>query len=240
MKIDSLFGGEEKLLSIEQIKDLAERVVVKYIASTAIPSREKSDVVMAIVEKFLQNRHKIDKVFEGRSKITTYYIAVFNRMCCEVIRKEQKHWHAVKDNEFETHQQEDSTSVFETEKNVVIKDELKRLNCLMQIYNGQGAKINLFARYYFRIPVTPDDIHGYCQHHSDDIFHIVSNVPVNNQADIFNNLAQVISIVEGKQVKGDAVRMWLHKRLDAIVNRINMNGVSNHTRESLKTLMEMR
>lgn len=230
---------ENEELSIDTIKHLVEKVVGRYVSNRAIPVREESDVVMSVVEKFILNRSKIDRAFEGKSKITTYYIAVFNRMCCEVIRKEQKHWYTVSGHDDEVFSETNTPSFSETEKQLFIQEELKRFGFVLQTFGGEEAKIYLFVRYYYRLPVTPERVAAYCRNAPEEIYAILIEETGTNQADIFDRLARVVSLAEGKNVKGDAVRMWLHKRLDAMLNRINLNGISHHTRESLQILFEM-
>ncbi len=231
---------ESEKFTIESIKRLIEKVVARYVANHAIPTREKSDVVMTVLEKFLNKRQKIDDAFEGKSKISTYYIAVFNRMCCEVIRKERKYWDTLHDNFTEDALEKETTSFYETEKQLLIKGELKRLGVVMQLFFEEEAKIYLFTRYYYRLLISMAHIKPYSEEYAEEIFRILNLHPAINQSEIFNNLAQVTALVEGKSVKGDAIRMWLNKRLDMLLDRINMNGVSRHNRDSLQILLELK
>ncbi len=71
------------------------QTVLRYVSRKAIPSREYEDVEMAVIEKFINQKQQIVTNFEGKAQPSTYCIAIVNRMCCEVIRKEWKHWQAV-------------------------------------------------------------------------------------------------------------------------------------------------
>lgn len=227
-------------IPMDEMKDIATKVVSRYILRSAIPEREKEDVIMTILEKFLLQKDKIDHAFEGKSKKTTYYIAIMNRMCCEIIRKEKKHWYPVDDDmhEFEIYKPVHYTS--DTEKNLIIKEEVKRLANAMLFFNGQGSKINLFVKYYFRISLDESDIQNYSGDKFPEVYAVLSDDSPKNKSDLFERLAFVTNLVEQKNVKGDSVRMWVNKQLDVILNRINMNGIYNHTRESLQILMELR
>ncbi len=240
MNFNVRYSECEQELSIDQVTTLVRKVVSHYVGSSVIPLREKEDVIMAVLEKFFNNRKKIDEAFEGKSKITTYYTAIFNRMCCEVIRKEQKYWYIVNDCCAENGTVVGPTGVIDTEKNLAIKDELKRLSDVLKSFKEQEAKFTLFARYYFSLPVTSIDINRYSDQYSDEIDIIINGYPPGNKADVFNRLAKIVALAEGKKVKGDAVRMWLSKKLQAILCMINRNGVSNHTPESLQILMELQ
>ncbi|MEA3504402.1 MAG: hypothetical protein U9R32_04310 [Bacteroidota bacterium] len=76
-----MFISENELLFI------SAKVVNRYVDKGVIPSREKEDTQMFIVEKFLLKQKIIMRNFSGKAKITTYCISVLNNMCCEVIRK---------------------------------------------------------------------------------------------------------------------------------------------------------
>lgn len=240
MDNNTLIMGKESSFFIENLKNLIEKVVDRYVNNNVVPSREKEDVVMTIMEKFLKNRKKIDDAYEGKSKIRTYYIAIFNRMCCEVIRKESKYWYSVKDNEEDTSSENGNLNYSDAEKKLIIDDELKRLSIAMVSLGKEEAKLNLFLKYYFGLPITPGEIDLYSLNHNHKISSILNGFPPRNKADILNNLARLISIAEGKIVKGDAVRIWLHKRINMILDKINLNGNANHNKESLQILLEMQ
>ncbi|MFW5757297.1 MAG: hypothetical protein ACOCUQ_02065 [Bacteroidota bacterium] len=223
-----------------EIKDIASKVVTRYILRSAIPEREKEDVIMTILEKFLQQKEKIDHNFEGKSKKTTYYIAIMNRMCCEIIRKEKKHWYPVDDDMQEIENYKPIHYTSDTEKNLIIKEEVKRLANAMLFFNGQGSKINLFVKYYFHIALDECDIKNYSGDKFLQVRDVLTEDRPKNKSDLFEKLAFITNLVEHKNVKGDAVRMWINKQLDVILKRINMNGIYNHTRESLQILMELR
>lgn len=224
----------------EEIMNISFRVVSKYIARSVIPFREKEDVTMAVVEKFLQKSDKILEAFEGKSSRSTYFTAVINRMCCEVIRKESKHWHSISNEENELNFSKTHVSAVETEKRMVVKNELKRLEHVLLLFDEESAKTRLFLKFFFDIPVYHSDIEPYGHEFTDEIKHAFSNRGQLNKGDVFENLAQIVNLVEGKSVKGDAIRMWLNKQIDTILNRLNGHGNSFHNRESLAILIELK
>lgn len=232
---------QDRTIDYSQIQMYAEKVVAKYVVRSVIPDREKEDVVMSIIEKFINQKDKIDSSFEGRSKKMTYYVAILNRLCCEVIRKEKKHWYAVYEYE-EKEENDDSSNVLrvnDVERSIAIKEEVRKLNDAILIFNGQGAKINLFMKFYFRIPVENSDVSNYSTTNADKLTRLLSNSQSLRKSEIFDRLATIVELVEGKTVAGDAVRMWLNKHMDMIINRMNMNGLCNHDRSSLQTLLEI-
>ena len=227
-------------MPIETIVDIAVRVVSRYVYRSVIPAREKDDVVMSIVEKFINNRTKIQRSFEGKAKVTTYIIAILNRMCCEVIRRESKHWYSIEELDGYHNKSEEATLPIEAEKNFAIMNEINRLNNALLFFNGELAKTRVFLKCLFDLPYNFSDISEYAGSRAEQVKVLLETVEQENQGDKFETLAKIVNFVEGKSVKGDAIRMWLNKQIDTILNRLNRNGISNHNKESLALLLEIQ
>jgi DNA-directed RNA polymerase specialized sigma24 family protein len=234
------YNNRENSDAIQNIVALCENIVLKYVSRNAIPYREKEDVIMAVTEKFMNQKDKIDNNFKGKSKVSTYYISVLNRMCCEIIRKEQKHWFAVQDLETKDFPgNQEQTQSFDTEKELIIKEELKRLKKILQMYTDEHFKLLIFLNYFYRIPVKAIDIEQYNKEHFPQIRRILTETPSLSKGEIFENLAKVVSISEKKHIGADALRMWLNKAMTGIINRMNINGIYQYNKETLGILLEM-
>ncbi len=225
---------------LDSILVIIRKVVSRYVARNAIPLREKEDVEMAVVEKFLKKRTETLKAFKGNSKLTTYYTAIINRMCCEIIRKEQKNWYIIHDGHQEEISKSSSTQIFESEKNILIKEEVKRLANTLLFFNGTMAKVTLFLKYYFDIPLEDIEIKSYNTCKFNALKSILSQRSSLSKTSMFENMAQAIHIAEQKKIGKDAARMWLNKHIEIILSRMNANGLSSHTKESLAILLEMQ
>ncbi len=224
----------------KEVSRISEAVVARYIRRSAIPWREREDVKMEIIEKFIDKKEQIVSSFEGKSKFTTYLTAVINRMCCEVIRKEQKHWYAfVDDTEHKLHQNEYTTST-ETAKALLFREEVKRLTNTLLFFNGHSAKVNLFLKLYFNISVKSIDVELYNAEKVHDIMKLLSDIHSVSKTELFEIMARVQELAENKKVGGDAVRMWLNKQIDVVLKRLNNNDICKHNKESLAILFEMR
>lgn len=223
---------------IGQISQLAETVVGRYVARKAIPKREQEDVLMVVLEKFIQQKDKIMKAFQGKSSLNTYCVAVLNRMVCEVIRKESRHWYAVVENENEPFQFSRGSSI-EAEKELILKNEVVRFNQSLLFFNGTGAKVNLFLKFYFGLPIQPSEYERYGRDYTRELSEILSPDENISKGVAFNQMAKAVNLVEGKHLKSDAVRMWLNNQMDVIIDRLNASGGSQHNRESLALLCEL-
>lgn len=223
---------------IGQISHLAEAVVGRYVARKVIPKREQEDVMMVVLEKFIFQKDKIMAAFQGKSSAKTYCVAVINRMVCEVIRKESRHWYAVVESEQEPFQYSQGSSM-EAEKELIIKNEVVRFNQSLLFFNGTGAKVNLFLKYYFGLPTQQSDYERYGRGQADELNKILHVDEMLSKGIAFNQMAKAVNLVEGKHLKGDAVRMWLNNQMEVILDRLNASGGSQHNRESLALLCEL-
>lgn len=221
------------------LKELVSKTVMRYIARGIIPRREQEDVETAIIEKFLIKREKIESSFQGKAKITTYYIAVINRMCAEVIRKEQKHWYTIND-QIDNHYHQQATVSFDTAKQTLVTEELLRFRASLMLFNGIRYKVILFLKYYFDIPLTDSDIKNYAGDKTEDARKILSERAKLSKAEVNEKLATLVSIIEKKEIKGDAVRMWINKQMDTILCRMNGRNNSFHCKETIGLMLEMQ
>ena len=228
-----------ELISLHTIMELVSNVVMRYVSKSSIPMREKEDVEMAIMEKILKQQEKINASFQNRSNIKTYYIAVINRMCCEVIRNESKHWYSVSDMDIVQELDKDSKREIETDKTLIIKKEIKRLSNILLFFNEERNKILLFMKFLFDIPIEDNEVREYSKDKYDRVRPLFNREEHLSQADIYNMLAHITNRVEDKDVKGDAIRMWMNKQIELILKRMNDYDESNHCRESLRILIEM-
>lgn len=226
-------------LSTSTIMELVSGVVMRYVSKLCIPKREKEDVEMAILEKILNQKEKINANFQHKSSIKTYYIAIINRMCCEVIRSESRHWYAVSDIEIEKVANIKTSMMMDGEKQTIIKSEIKRLHRVMLFFNDEQAKTLLFLKYFFGISIEDDEIKSYSNHNSEKIKSLFVQNDSLTQGERYQRMAEIMNLVEEKEVKGDAVRMWLNKQIEIILKRMNVYNDSNHCKESLKIMMEM-
>jgi len=232
----NLTKSEDTLVSDNELLQFAERVVNRFIANKHIPKREKEDVQMAIVEKFLIRRKRIFDSFQGKSKVSTYCIAVLNRMCLEIIRKEIKHWNLSEDKHKEIREDKGLDSV----DNLIIIDEIRFLRNIISLFYDEKAKIVLFLAYYYQLNINKMVISeydsNYINHNLLELFEYPKNI---TKGMIFENLTKAANIVENRNNKNDATRIWLNKIVNSIIIKLNSPFQrANYNKESLEVLFE--
>lgn len=235
MAIHLLDKSRQGLISEDQLLVFADKVVRKYSSSGIIPSKEFDDVKMAIVEKYLKKQDKISKAYSGDAKISTYCIAVLNRMCCEVIRKELKHWK----NQCEEQLEGESTSDFSASAQLLIQDEVQLLRRILIFFNDEYSKIVFCLAFLYQLPLKKDVVLAYDSKGVAVIKNTDIREQVKNKGDIYKELAILVNVVEDRKLKPDAIRMWVNKTVDKIVCRLNGPFQrASYDKESFQILFE--
>jgi len=223
------------LLNESKLLDLAERVVNRYVNKGIVPLREKEDTQMFIVEKFLLKQGRIQENYSGKANINTYCISVLNNMCCEVIRKELKHWK----NELDEVPEKNDYNIHSTSQQAIIKDEINYLDKIFQLFDWEKTKVNLALCYYYQLDIHPKDLLEYTGNSNFKVPELNLEGKI-NKSEILNNLAIFVGTVEKKEYKPDAVRMWLTKSINTIVDRLNSPfNRANYDKESFRVLYEL-
>lgn len=223
-------------ISERELLDYAGIIVSKYVKSGTIHHKDRDDVIMGIVERFLKKQKVIEKGYSGKAKKSTYCFAVLNKMCCEEIRKELKHW---KQSLEETVEVGNTSSLSASEK-LLIKDEAAFLHKILLMFDDEYSKLKLFMAYFYQLLVKTSDIEAYDEHFKEhQLNEIFKKNNLTNKGEIFENLCTVVNRAENKSIKADSVRMWLNKTRDTIINRLNgPYNRAKYTAETLQTLFE--
>jgi hypothetical protein len=226
-----------KLLSDSELLDLAGKVVNHHVKNGSIPLKEKEDIQMGVVEKFLLKADSITAAFKGEAKLSTYYTAVLHKMCCELIRKNIKQWNQVPSEEIHLGE----STAESTLERLVINDEIRLLKKILVLFAEESNKLRLFLAYYYQLVVLERDISRYDQDYiKNKLDTLFTQIDIKNKGEIFERLAIAVQRAEKKNIKSDAVRMWLNKSIDSIVERLN--GPFNragYDKESMQILFEM-
>lgn len=217
---------------------LVRKVVRHYVRRGSIPQRESDDVVMSIAEKFLDRKNLIDARFKGEAKKTTYYIAVMHRMCCEVIRAQHRNWQLV-DDSVDSRMECMASDDYETERQMMLDQEVNRLKHLLAFTQDDRAKLILFFKVYFDLQLHEQDVQLYAKNRTKEVMLLLLESTDRSKDSIFDRLSKTVNVVEKKQIKKDAVRMWFNSQLERLLTRMNMHDGSRHTKESLSVLLEM-
>ncbi|MFA8435306.1 MAG: hypothetical protein ACEPOZ_12380 [Marinifilaceae bacterium] len=222
----------EKLISEIDLLRLADKVVQKYYYT--IPASEREDVKMSIIENFLSQEDKITQRFKGNSEIKTYCFAILNRICCGIIRKELKNWQT-KGECMLQNETNNSSSLAE----MLIEDEIIYLNRIFTLM-GDSHKLVVFLASFYRLHPKEILVKEYDANYiKNKLLDLLNTEKIASNGEIYEILSHVVNIVELKDIKSDAVRMWLNKQIDLVISRLNGSfNRANYDKESLEVLFE--
>lgn len=225
-----------KLLAIDELEQLAQIIISKFISKGVIPYEEKEDIKQTLLEKYLVKEQKIAESFNGKAKPKTYCSAVLYKMTCEVIRSELKNWKNINKDASEMLVNNSDNSL-NPEQKAVLQNEVDLLDKVLTTMGAERAKTELFLKYYFRLPIEKYDLERYS---SKEVLELLQNNAHLKDKEIYNNLTKVVEYCENKLVKPDAIRMYINKQLGSIIARLNGKmSRANYSKETLGFLFEI-
>ncbi|MBQ9213882.1 MAG: hypothetical protein IJ150_08090, partial [Bacteroidales bacterium] len=125
------------------------------------------------------------------------------------------------------------------ENQAVIENEKKHLQKVFLSLGKDRAKVLLGCKMIQRLKVTKEEFEDYLDGRpskGSEKYLEVSNDDQNR--DIYEKLCIIINLVEDKNNKPDAFRLWLNKKIEQIIARLNSNNISKYDNETFGILLE--
>ncbi|MCK9452172.1 MAG: hypothetical protein M0Q90_10815 [Bacteroidales bacterium] len=228
------------LLETDFLSQAARKTVFRYVSRKAIPARELEDVEMTVIEKFINQKQQIVANFKGKSQASTYIIAIVNRMCCEVIRKEWKHWQAVDNQSYDVNLGFYPIADNQPDHALLINLELERLQFALNKLQQSVPSAEPLLMFHFELKPQQKALKNWAGLKLDQLKIPLDKLTDASKTTRYQLIATMLSVVEGKNIKPDALRMRIYKYMDMLIADLNRNDQSQHTRETLKLLFEIR
>lgn len=221
------------LISQEQLLRLSKKVVQKYHSRGVIPASELEDVQMALVERFLSQQDHLKRNFKGKSRFSTFCVAVLNNYCREYIRKAMQVWK----NESSVDVVIGESPVDNALKEHAIKDEVAYLKRVLLLQGGVKARLHVELTYFFELPMRVSYLQAYDIHykkHSLQNLYVLADI---TKGERYKVMAKGIKLAENKAMKPDAVRMRFQNSLKHLIAL--MNGAYRRARYSPETFQTL-
>jgi len=228
------------LLETDFLSRTVRKTVLRYVNRKAIPVRELEDVEMSVIEKFINQKQRIVANFEGKAQASTYCVAIINRMCCEVIRKEWKHWQSVDNQGYGMSAGFYPRAENQTDHTLLIDLELERLQRILDNLVQTAASAELLLLFHFELQAEAQFLEKWAGKYAAQIKSPIEKLSHSNKTTRYQIIAEILSVVEGENIKPDALRMRIYKYMDMLIAALNYNDQAQHTRETLKLLFEIR
>ena len=226
---------DEYIVQENQILEWAGKVVDRFVMKEFIPRRERDDIQMSLVEKFWVKKKELLNRFQGNSKLSTYCIAILNRMCLELIRSQKKNWNLVANEYFAIEQSLDNPYHV-----TIIRQEAQTLHRILQLFDDEEAKIRLFSAFSYLLKIREADVASYdTKYKKHKLLRLFLTTGEITKSEVFQILSKVEQVVEKKTKQPDAVRMWINKNKKTSIRRLNLNhGKKVYNNESYQLLFE--
>lgn len=229
----------ESQFPLSMLETISSIIVKQYIGDRRIDPEDYDDFTQTLKTRYLASKDRIEAKFRGDSQPQTYMSAVLNNMLREEIRTYDRHKQRSDEFEKVAMQSGETDNSISPEDRAIIENEKKNLRRVFLTLGKNRAKVLLCCKMVFRLKVTDEDLDEYLNgrpSNGAEKFIEVSDSDQNQ--DIYQKLCQVTNLVEGKDNKSDAIRLWLSKQIDQIITRLNSNGISKYNLETFGILLE--
>ncbi|MGB5874391.1 MAG: sigma-70 family RNA polymerase sigma factor [Bacteroidota bacterium] len=213
-------------------------IVRKYIGSGMFTREEFEDVVQAVNEALLGKLPRIQAQYNGSTLVRTYLSSIIRNICLKI---RQKSMREPRTDRLDGSLAADSVNI---QEKYVIEHDILMLRAILQQYDLQLPKLLLCLKLRFRIPLTRDDVVRYSPGCSEEEYSEImgafsGDYQTMTDKKIYAVVTPFMNRTEGRVVSHDAVRKWIHARLQEIVELLNGSPpTSSYDEESLKLLVE--
>jgi len=234
-----LSSNKIDIFSSSTVIRITEIIVKKFISNKTFQYDEFDDIKQTIIEKFWLKKERIANSFSNKAKPETYISAVIYKMTLEIIRERQNR--LKKENEYTDNiKNYGSQKTINPEERLIINNEKEYLKRVFVTLGNERTKTLLFLKAFFRMEIYENDILNYYpKANCPKIMQQLSDSGNMKDKEIYQILSEILSETEEKEVKSDAVRMFVGKQVNKIINRLNNRKEQTYyNKESLEVLME--
>lgn len=208
----------------------------RYVFAGFIKNDETEDFYHDVIEKLINRLPVLRKNYNGSVKPATYLTVVVNNICKELIRAKMK-----KEIKYFSNIKTDVTQQESIERDLIIEDEIERLQTIFVLFNKKRFKLEICLKGYFGITFTKLETKSL-----DNKLKIILRIAnkMINEPNVKNSkkygiIASIISELQNKPVNAEAIRKWIKEKIEELIYLLN--GEPPHAmydEESLGILLE--
>jgi RNA polymerase sigma factor (sigma-70 family) len=232
-KLDTLSLNEEAFFNTYD--GVIEKTIQFFISKERIELHEKDDYFQHVREKMLLKLPKIIATFKGESSFKTYLISIIRNICKDEIAR------IAKDHFLPLNLNRNDNEFIDPLNNIVIQQELSRLEHILCTYPKYKNKILLCLKLKFRIPFSHNDFVQYNKNITLNEYNTfklcLKNYPQVTDEIVYSALNNCFCTIEGKTVSSDSLRKWIAQRIEEIIRLLNTNR-SNYAEDTFQILFE--
>jgi len=213
-------------------------IVRKYIGSGMFVREDFEDVVQAVNEALLGKLPRIQAQYNGSTLVRTYLSSIIRNICLKLHQKRRR--------EPKTDRLDGSLAAdwVSMQDKYAIEHDVLMLRAILRQFDLQLPKLLFCLKLRFRIPLTRNDVVRYSpgcseEEYSEIMGEFSGDYQRMTDKEIYTIVTPFMNRTEGRVVSHDAVRKWIHARLQEILELLNGSPpTSSHDEESLKLLVE--
>lgn len=216
-------------------------IVSRFVSRGFFDVHEKEEVSQTINLLLLEKKlEKINAQYNGSVLLRTYFSRVVHNAVLELVRKQNRQPEVV-DADSLLPQKDASLNPAEQ---MVIQDELNRLEALLAMLPKDRYKILLCLKLFARIRLTDTDLQFFQSSKTASAIaawraQFFSAYDRQSDKEVFRTGVALFNALDDKATDGDSLRRWTHQKADQLIQSLNGHPpVSRHTRESLKILLQ--
>jgi hypothetical protein len=209
-----------------------------YIQKKMFSLDEKHDLIQSVNERLIMQMPKISEQYNGSSTLDAYMSVVIRNICLKIHRDDPvPPAPAIPSDGTAAVQDEPFSGLF-------IRQEVDKLRTILILLYRKRNKFILCAKYYYRLPVTENDIRrAFPSIHFNDINTLIAVSASNSEQmhveEIFTILAQCVLKYEGTMIDRDSLRRWTVRTINSVIRQLNGDPPeSAHTADTLKELID--
>ncbi len=230
---------KKDVFPLSMLEKISSIIVKKFIKAGYLTPEDYQDFSQTLKTRYLSNKEKIEGKFKADSLPQTYMSSVLKNMVLEELRTDKKYKERYMEYEKNMMRLGEKDSSISPENQAVIENEKKHLQKVFLSLGKDRAKVLLGCKMIQRLRVTKEEFEDYLDGRpskGSEKYLEVSNEDQNR--DVYEKLCIIINLVEAKNNKPDAFRLWLNKKIEQIIARLNANNISKYDNETFGILLE--
>jgi hypothetical protein len=224
-------------LLILELQDLIDIIIYKFVKSRKFNNDEHQDIKQQINIALLNKVENIQKQYQGKSLLRTYFNVIIRNICNDILRHTKKSMYLYDENELKAEEG------YEGIDPLILEEEMMRLRKIVDLYYSQKYKLVLCLKLKYKLAISNEDFKNVHKNiNRKEINKFMDFIePYSECTDqkIFEGLTYVLNKFEHKRNTPDSLRKWIFDKINEIIDILNGDPpTSNYDKETLQILFE--
>lgn len=235
-EVHLLFEDPGKL--ILQYERMIYAIVQLQIGKGMIAREDKNEVVQYVFDALFERLANIREQYNGQALLRTYCAAVIRNLCKDWARVNRRDQCVRLVREVAMDPYGGINPLYQT----VIQDEMRYFGKILSMFGPASAKLVLFLKAYFRLPLYSCDLLAYApsmpEEEVDKYLQLLGHAKKTKDLEVYYILYDLVLRFEYRQNSPDAVRKWVKARILDIVRLMNNGRSTRYEPETIQILAE--